>query len=70
MASNVRIDGALPDPGDNSTMGLVLSGGWAVEYDWNLDRATATNQLLSDNRMVSYPIAARISGTITGSFRR
>jgi hypothetical protein len=44
MASSVRIDGSLPDPGDDSTKGLVFSGGWAVEYDWDLDRATATNQ--------------------------
>ena len=44
MASNVRVDGSLPDPGDNSSKGLVFSGGWAVEYDWNLDRATATGQ--------------------------
>ncbi len=36
MASSVRIDGSLPDLGDNSTKGLVLSGGWAVEYDWNI----------------------------------
>jgi hypothetical protein len=44
MASNVRVDGSLPDPSDNSSKGLVLSGGWAVEYDWSLDRATATGQ--------------------------
>jgi hypothetical protein len=44
MASNAHIDGSLPDPGDNSTKGLILSGGWAVEYDWGLDRSTATNQ--------------------------
>jgi hypothetical protein len=44
MASSVRIDGSLPDPGDNSSKGLVLSGGWAVEYDWGLDRATTRNQ--------------------------
>jgi len=44
MASSVRIDGSLPDPGDNSTKGIVLSRGWAVEYDWDLDRATGTGQ--------------------------
>lgn len=44
MASSIRIDGSLPDPGDSSSRGLVISGGWAVEYDWSLDRATATNQ--------------------------
>ena len=44
MASSVRIDGSLPDPGDNSSKGLVLSGGWAVEYDWDLDQTTARNQ--------------------------
>lgn len=44
MASSVRIDGSLPDPGDNSSRGLILSGGWAVEYDWNLDRVTSTGQ--------------------------
>jgi hypothetical protein len=44
MASSVRIEGSLPDPGDSSTKGLVFAGGWGVEYDWASDRATATNQ--------------------------
>ena len=44
MASSVRIDGSLPDTGDGSTKGLTFTGGWGVEYDWALDRATGTNQ--------------------------
>jgi len=44
MASTVRIDGSLPDPGDSSTIGLAFAGNWGVQYDWALDRAAATNQ--------------------------
>jgi hypothetical protein len=32
MASNTRIDGSLPDPGDASTKGMIFSGGWGVEF--------------------------------------
>jgi hypothetical protein len=34
MASSVRIDGSLPDPGDTSTRGLIFSGGWGVDYEF------------------------------------
>ncbi len=44
MASSVRIDGSLPDPGDSSTTGLVFAGNWGVQYDWANDRAVAANQ--------------------------
>src|SRR5829696_6269131 len=34
MASSVRSDGSLPDPGDASTRGLIFSGGWGVDYEF------------------------------------
>jgi hypothetical protein len=34
MASSVRIDGSLPDPGDASTRGLIFSGDWGVDYEF------------------------------------
>jgi hypothetical protein len=34
MASSARIDGSLPDPGDNSTKGVIFSGAWGVQYEF------------------------------------
>src|SRR6266496_3344252 len=44
MASTVRIDGSLPDPGDNSTKGLIFSGGWGVDYEFAGDPPFRANQ--------------------------
>jgi Hemopexin len=44
MASSARIDGSLPDPGDNSTKGLIFSRGWGVEYEFAGDPPARTNQ--------------------------
>jgi hypothetical protein len=64
MASSVHIDGSLPDPGDSSTKGLVFAGGWGVEYDWALDRATATNQ---PRRLSAIGFPAPFDSSLEGS---
>ena len=66
MASSVRIDGSLPDPGDNSTKGLVLSGGWAVEYNWDFDRATPINH---PRRLSSIGFPAPYNSDLEGLLR-
>ena len=66
MSSTVRIDGSLPDPGDNSTKGLVFSGRWAVQYDWSADRASATGQ---PQRLSSLSFPAAFNETIAGALR-
>jgi hypothetical protein len=66
MASSVRIDGSLPDPGDSSARGLVFAGGWGVEYDWALDRATATNQ---PRRLSAMGFPAPFDSDLEGALR-
>ena len=66
MASSVRVDGSFPDPGDSSTKGLVFAGGWGVEYDWALDRATARNQ---PRRLSAIGFPAPYDSNLEGALR-
>lgn len=42
MASSSRIDGSYPKPG--STVATVISGAWAVDYDWSPDQVVTVGQ--------------------------
>jgi len=69
MASSVRIDGSLPDPGDSSAKGLVFAGGWGVEYNWTSpDGATVGGQ---PKRLsaVGFPVPYdnNLEGALSGS---
>lgn len=44
MASSTHIEGSLPAQGGSPAKGIVFARGWAVEYDWPVDRATAGGQ--------------------------
>jgi hypothetical protein len=66
MASSARIDGSLPDPGDTSTKGLVFARGWSVDYDWALDRATATGQ---PSRLSARAFPAPFDSDLEGALR-
>ena len=66
MASTTRIDGSLPDPGDNSTSGLVFAGGWGVTYDWALDRAAPAGQ---PRRLGALGFPAPYDGDLEGMLR-
>lgn len=69
MASSVRIDGCLPGV-DGSTIGLIFSRGFAVEFDWHNDRTMAVGQpkRLRDLRFPS-PFDSDLEGVLRGRLR-
>jgi hemopexin len=66
MASSVRVSGSLPDPGDSSTKGLAFAGGWGAEYDWGLDRVTASGQPRRLSTLGFSPFDSDLEGALRG----
>ncbi len=66
MTTGAQIDGSLPDLGDTSTVGLVFAGGWAVQFDWVANRATAGGQ---PQRLSALPFPPGFDQTIEGALR-
>jgi hypothetical protein len=66
MASTARIDGSLPDPGDNSTLGLVFSGAWGVAYEFAGTPAARSNQ---PHRLSAFGFPAPFDQDLTGALR-
>lgn len=66
MASSTRINGSLPDPGDNSTKGLVFSGSWGVDYEFAGTPPTRANQ---PRRLSSLSFPAPFDRDLEGALR-
>lgn len=66
MASTVRIDGSLPDPGDNSTRGIVFAGRWGVEYEFAGEPQLRANQ---PRRLSALGFPTPFDADLTGALR-
>jgi hypothetical protein len=66
MASSVRIDGSLPDPGDASTRGLLFSGGWGIDYEFAGAPSFRANQ---PHRLGAFGFPAPFDSDLEGALR-